>query len=502
MSRLDFAKRNVRYGYLATFVAIILGFVSRTVFIQELGINYLGVNGLFTNVLGILSFAELGIGSAMNYSLYKPVAENDTKTIRSLMQFYKRVYRVIALAVTVLGMSLLPFLDRLVTDPGDVGDIAVYYVIFLFNSVVSYFVVYKLSLINAEQKNYVVSNFNTAASLITVSAQIIALVLFGSYLGYLLVMAAMRVSQQIALNIFLNRRYPSLLKGPADPLPREQLSNIKTNIAALVWHRIGDISVHQTDNIVISAFINVATVGLVSNYNLIITSVTTLINVAVTSVISSFGNLFAVESRERQYEVFKVYRFIAFWAYGFSAIALFTLLTPFIVLWLGSDFVIAEVVILLIVANFYMLGQRIVVNNIKSAAGFWGPDKYLALIQAGVNLIVSVALVREIGLIGVYIGTITQGLLATIIKPVLVYRRLFHVPSRAYFLDGLRYAVPVVLVGAVCWFARTSVGDSISVLEFALLMAGVAVVPNVVFLLLFWRTPEFRYVTQRIMGRG
>lgn len=502
MSRLDFAKRNVRYGYLATFVAIVLGFVSRTVFIRELGITYLGVNGLFTNVLGVLSFAELGIGSAMNYSLYKPVAENDTKTIRSLMEFYKRVYRVIALAVTVLGSSLLPFLDRLVTDPGDVGDIAVYYVVFLFNSVVSYFVVYKLSLINAEQKNYVVSNFNTAASLITVTIQIIALALFGSYLGYLLVMAAMRVSQQIALNIFLNRRYPSLLNGKADPLPSAQLSDIKTNIVALVWHKIGEISVHQTDNIVISAVINVATVGLVSNYNLIITSVTTLINVAVTSVTSSFGNLFAVESRGRQYEIFKVYRFIAFWAYGFSAIALFTLLTPFIVIWLGTDFVISEVVILLIVANFYMMGHRVAVNNIKAAAGFWGPDKYLALVQAVVNLAVSIVLAREIGLAGVYIGTIAQGLLATIVKPVLVYRRLFRVPSRAYFLDGLRYAVPVVLAGVACWFARTSAGESVSVLEFALLMLVVAVVPNAVFVLMFWRTQEFRYITQRIMSRG
>lgn len=479
-----------------------LGFVSRTVFIRELGITYLGVNGLLTNVLGVLSFAELGIGSAMNYSLYKPVAEGNARMVRSLMAFYKRVYRVIALVVTIIGVALLPFLDRIVTDPGDVGDMTVYYLIFLFNSVVSYFVVYKLSLANAEQKNYVVSNFNAVASLVTVALQIVALFLFGSFLVYLLVAAAANVIRQIALSVFLDRRYPELLAGTAEPLPRDELSEIKQNIGALIWHKVGDIGVHQTDSIIISAFINVATVGLVSNYNLIFTSVTTLLNVAVTSVTSSFGNLFAVETEQRQYEIFRVYRFIAFWVYGFSAIALFTLLTPFVVLWLGVEFVIPEVVVLLIVADFYMMGHRVAVNNIKSAAGFWGPDKYLALVQAVVNLVVSIVLVRQIGLVGVYVGTIAQGLLSTIIKPILVYKRLFRVQSREYFVDGMRYAAAVVLVGAACWLARTSLGESLSIREFALLVTGVAILPNAIFLLLFRKTLEFDYVLRRIVGRG
>ena len=502
LSRTDFAKRNVRYGYLASIVATVLGFVSRTVFIRELSVTYLGVNGLFANVLGILSFAELGIGSAMNYSLYKPVAENDVKIIRSLMKFYKKAYRIIALAVTVIGLSLLPFLGQVIEIPQGIGNIAGYYVIFLFNNVVGYFAVYKIALVNAEQKNYRISNINTLATVLTVTLQIVALLIFRTYLGYLLVMTLMQVGQQVFLNVYLNRHYRALLTGPADSLTDQQLTPLKRNIGALMWHKIGDIGVYQTDSIIIASFINVATVGLISNYNLVLASVTTLLNVALTSVVSGFGNLIATEPSERQYGIFRIYRFIAFWAYGFSSIALFTLLTPFIILWLGHDFVIAEPVILLIVVNFYMLGHRITINNIKSAAGFWAPDKYLALVQTILNLGVSIALVREIGLIGVYIGTIVQGLLATIVKPILVYRRLFYVRARAYFWDGAKYGAAVALGGAGCWLARVSLLQSTSVTNFMLLTVIVVLLPNLVFFLLFRNSSEFDYVRRMILGRG
>lgn len=494
MSRLDFAKRNMRFGYLATLTSMLSSFVLRTVFIRELGISYLGVSGLFTNVLGVLSFAELGIGSAMNFSLYKPVAEGNLPLARSLLRFYRRAYRIIALSVTCLGLSLLPFLHHVVKDPGDVGDIRIYYVIFLFNNVISYFAVYKTSIANAEQRNYLVSNINTAASILTVAAQVAVLLIWGSFLGYLLAQTAMRLAQQIFLNAYLSKRYSHFLSGDVLALNEDELRPIKGNIGALVWHKIGDIGVHQTDSIVISAFIGLSTVGFVSNYTYILQSVSSLLWVAFGAATSSFGNLIATGSAGQRYNAYRVYRFIAFWLYGFCAIAMFVLFEPFVTLWIGAEMIIPDYVVLLMIVDFYMLGHRVTITNIKSAAGLWQPDKYLPLVQAAVNLVVSILLVREIGLVGVYIGTLAQGALASVIKPILIYQRLFAIPSSRYFVDGSAYATVVALAGVGCWLLRDLILVDVTWLGLLLLALSVVVLTNALFIVCFCRTQEFRYV--------
>jgi len=441
MSRINNATRNIKYGYIGLTVQLVLGFISRTVFIYTLGVTFLGVNSLYTNVLGVLSLAELGFGTAMNYSLYKPVAIRDYEKIKALMKLYKHAYRVIAIVISGMGLSLVPFLKYIIKDPGSISleKLTIFYLIFLFNTVSTYFVAYKYSLLNAEQKNYIQTNIQAITTLITVSVQIIIMVVYKDFLIYLLIGAIIGLIQKIGVNMYLNRLYPYLIDKNVKNLTQEEKAPIKKNIIALIYSKIGEISVYQTDNIIISSFINITTVGLVSNYNLLITSVSGFVNIIFSSMVSGFGNLIATENKEKQYFLFKVYRFFAFWMYGFASIAFLNLLTPFIQLWIGNDMILDSTVIYLILINYYIVGHAIVVNHIKNAAGIFVATKYIAIIMAIVNLVVSIVMVKIIGLPGVFIGTICATLVSTFTVPGIVYRSVFNKSPLEYYKDSIFY---------------------------------------------------------------
>ena len=501
MSRKKFTVKNIKYGYISNLVTLVLKFVSRTIFISILGVEYLGVNGLFINVLGALSMAELGIGVAMNYALYKPVAEKNIEKLKSLMRFYRNSYRVIALVVTILGFGLLPFFQYLIKDPGNLGDISVYYIIFLFNTVTSYLVSYKYSLLNAEQKGYLISNIQSLTTITTVAFQIIFLLIFKSFLAYLLIAAGVGVIQKIFVNRYINKKYPYLKDKNIRKLTKEEIKPIKKNTIALIWHKIGGISVYQTDNLIIAAFISVATVGIVSNYNLIITSVSGFITIIFNSAVGSFGNLIATEDKLKQYQIFKVYRFVAFWIYGFSSVAFFTLSTPFITLWIGENMIISEFTLLLIIISFYLSGDALCINNLKSAGGVFNQDKYVAVLQAVINLVVSIIMVRKIGLAGVFIGTIVQSIVASIIKPIIVYKAIFERSSKQYFVDWIKFAIPVIAATALCWALKNTLAKEVTVINLVINIAFVVAIPNILFYILFRKNTEFMYLKELILNR-
>lgn len=493
-SRLEMTAKNAFWSYFSMGVSFVLQFISRTVFIYCLGEGYLGINGLFSNVLGVLSFAELGIGTAINFSLYKPVAEHDIEKIKSYMYYYKWAYRIIALIVCILGIILIPFLDILVTDPGNVGNITIYYCIYLFNTVTSYFVSYKYSLVNAEQKNYIYTNINLIITTSTIIIQIIALVIWKNFLVYLLVAAIFGVFQKIFISRYFDKLYPYLKDKNVKKLSKNEKNTLISKVKALVIHKIGDVSVHQTDNIIVSAFVSTKMVGLLSNYNLIISTVTSCINILFNSVTGSLGNMVATETKEYQYQIFKKYRFIGFWFYGFTAIVLSILMSPFIELWIGNRMVVGVLTINLIVLDYYMIGQRVCLNNIKSAAGVFEPDKYVAILQAIVNLVTSIIFVKLIGLPGVYVGTIIQGTLSSVLKPILSYKLLFGKSSKYYFVDSMRYGGTVLLAYIICYILSKKVFENITVLSFSLMAILVVIIPNIVFALVFHRSDEFKYL--------
>lgn len=506
MGRVQSAAKNIAFGYIGNLTTQLLGFILRTVFINYLGDTLNGINDLYTGILSVLSLAELGVGTALNYSLYGPVARKDYEKIKSYMQLYKKAYRVIGLVIAVIGLAISPFLPYLVKQPQGVSvrDLTLYYFIFLFNTVSTYFVAYKYSLAYAEQKNYIQTNTITITKMITVTLQIAVIVTTRNFYLYLLTAAAVELIQKIFISWYLNRLYPYLKDKNVKKLSKEETGEVVTKTKALVFHKVGDVARLQTDSMIISAFINVTLVGFVGNYNMILNSVANFVNIIFNSVLSSFGNLIATESKEKQYSVFKVYRFFACWIYGFSAVGFFLLLTPFIVFWQGPEKVLAAGAVACILIDYYFKGDRIVLSNFKTAAGVFEQDKYLALIQGGVNLILSIVLVQKIGLVGIYIGTIVSGLIANITKPFIIYKVCFEKSVKTYFLDSVKYLAVLLGILVLLIGIRQFVMPQVTVLSFVVMFIVICVVFNGIFLLLFGRTQEFGYlwgIIKKKLGR-
>ena len=277
-------------------------------------------------------------------------------------------------------------------------------------------------------------------------------------------------------------------------LSKEETGEIVNKTKALVFHKVGDVARLQTDSMIISAFINVTLVGYVGNYNMILTSVANFVNIIFNSVLSGFGNLIATESREKQYRIFKVYRFFACWIYGFSAVGFFLLLTPFIVIWQGKEKVLAGSVVACILIDYYFKGDRIVLSNFKTAAGVFEQDKYLALIQGVVNLVISIVLVQKIGLLGIYIGTIVSGLIANFTKPFIIYKVCFDKKAGAYFMDSVKYLAVLMVILGLLTALKGIVMQTVTIGSFAVMFVTCCLVFNGLFLLCFGRTEEFGYI--------
>ena len=491
-SRTSFAIKNVFYSYIGTFTTTILSFITRTIFIKLLGSNYLGVNGLFTDVLGVLSFAELGFGTAMNFSLYKPVAENDREKIKSLIYLYKKAYYAIAIIITVLGLLLLPFLHFIVKDPGNIGDIRIYFLVFLFNTVSSYFVSYKYSIINAEQKNYIYTNVNTLTIIVQNIIQIIVLLVFKNFLFYLITAAIVLILQKVIFNVYLNKKYPLLLEKNIQPLDEYDLISIKRNVKGLILHKFGDISIHQTDNIIVSSCINIATTGIISNYNLIINTLQSFLNSIFNNVTSSFGNLVATTTKEKQLDTFMKYNFLNFWLFGFCSICILTLVQPFITLWIGGNNLIDILSLFLIVINFYLAGQRVAFLNFKTAYGIFYDDKFVVLQAALINLIISILLAQLIGLPGIYIGTVVSGLYQSIRRPKIAFFRMTGVSVKYYFIVLIKYFTVVFITGFLLYSMFSFL--EITWLSFLMMIIVNCIVINLIFIIIFKNTNEFKYM--------
>lgn len=490
--------RNILWGNIGNFIALLLQFVSRTIFIYTIGITYLGVNGLFINILGVLSFAELGIGTAMNYSLFKPMADRDYEKIKSLMSLYKKAHWLIAFVITVCGLILMPFLHYIAKVGADIKHLHIYYIVFLFNSVTSYFVTYKYSMVYVEQKNYILTNIDSTARCIITVIQAISLLVFKSFLVYLLIQSIVQLVQRLYTLKYINKRYPYLLEKKVQPLDRDEKKIIIDNVKALMIHKLGAISAYQTDSIIISTFINITVVGLISNYYLLISSVTTILSVVFNSFVSSLGNFITTESKIKQHELFDVYHFLGFWLFGFTTICFIVLTQPFIALWIGTDKQIDNISVLLIIMNQYLLGQRITTVNFKTAAGVYKEDQFLSILHVVVNVPVNILLIKIMGLPGLYLGALIVGLMSNIWRPVIVYRVIFNAKATSYFVDSVKYLVVTLITALLLVVLSKYNMIENRIVHFVLNLVITAIIPNIVFYFIFRNSNEFNYLRVKV----
>ena len=486
--------KNIYISILTQIIITLLGFISRKVFIDSLGTEYLGVNGLLTNVLSMLSLVEGGIGSSIVYNLYKPLAENNQPKVIALVQLYKKIYGVLAIVIFLLSLTLYPFLGVFMKSESAITSINIIYFIFVAKNMISYLNAHKWSLINADQKGYVLAKYNLVFNIITTISKIIILMLTKNYILFLLIETGIFIIQNLWNGKIVNQRYTYIKTKKKYSIEREVKNNLITNVKALFLHNIGSYCVFGTDNILISAFISVKAVGLYSNYTMIIGQLSSLLTPIIGGIGASVGNLIAIESKEKNYEVFNVIYIINFWIYGVCAIFLYNLLEPFINWWLGEGLLLDKLTFIIILINFYISGMRSSVITFKTKAGIFNNDKYVPLIEAVINLGSSIILVKYFGLAGIFMGTtISTITLPLWIQSKLVYNNVFNKSVNQYFKKYFLYLGLTIIIGLL----TTVLSNIITITGIiGLVFKGVicVTVPNIILVLIFYRTDEFKYI--------
>ena len=502
MARIKNTLTNMSYAFIGQFVQLIISFFARMVFIQTLGIEYLGLSGLFTSILSMLSLTELGIGSAIIYSLYKPLTEGDREKIKSLMALFKKAYTIIGCIILTLGISLTPFLGLLITELPDISHIRLIYMMFVVNLGISYFVTYKRSLIIANQKRYIVTLYHHIAFLGLNVAQIAVLLTTQNYLLFLTLMIAGTLVENLMISAKANRMFPLLREKTTAQLEKTEKDMIFRNVFALTAHKIGGVVVNGMDSIFLGIYAGIATVGLYANYLLITNALHSLFGHIAESITASIGHLGVSGSDEKKLWVFNVLNFALFWICGFASICLITLFNPFITLWLGEEFLLDIYMVTAIVFYFYLCGMRYSVGAYRNALGVFWFDRYRPLAQAIVKLGLSIWLGSQWGAIGVLLGSIVSTVATCFwVEPYVLYKHGLHMRISPYFLRYLCYTVICIGAGVVTYGAVFVIAIE-GVFGFILKALICVIIPNAVFFMIFRKSKEFQYLYKVVMKQG
>lgn len=503
-SRLKNSALNFASGFLGRVLTILLNFVVRTIFIYCLNEAYLSVNGLYSNILTVLSLAELGFGSAMVFRMYAPVAAKDYQKTAALLHFYKKIYAVIGAVIFGLGLCVIPFMDYIIKDKPDVSGLTLYYILFLINTTISYwFASYKASVLYADQKEYIKTNVQNAMSILQSALQIVLLLIFRKYLLYLLVQLGCNIILNLYVAHLVDKRYPQIREYRDARLTSDERGQIKKDAEALVLSRFGHVALNGTDNIIISAVVGVLWVGRLSNYTLICDSVTSVLCQITAAITGSLGNFFATEDKHAGYVLFKKVEFLNFWLYGFSFIALATLLDPFVQIWAGGRFVLGLPISIAIAINFFVAGYMNTLWVFRSTLGLFKQGKFRPILVAILNIVLSIVLGKLWGVFGVLFATfLSRAAISLWYDPLILHRYGFEVSCKPFFA---RYFRRVLLLTAVLIAMLTIrhvvLSSATTVLRFAIMTMVTAIVPNAIFWLTYRRCEEYTYFRSIVKDR-
>ena len=494
MTRISNSVRNIKVSLIGQISNLIISFIARTIFVYFLSAEYLGLNGLFTNILSILSLAELGIGSAIVYSLYEPLAKKEEYRISALMQIYKKAYISIGIWMGLAGFILTPFLGFFIKEIPEIENINLIYLLFVGNSALTYFFSYKRALIIADQKKYIDSLYYHTSFFVLNIIQIIILVLTQNYIYFLTIKIIITFIENYLISKKADRLYPFLKQPVSFKLSIEEKNTIVRNIKAMFIHRIGNVIVMGTDNLLLSKFVGLVAVGKYSNYLLIINSLNTFFDIIFKSLTASIGNLGATENKERVQQIFKSINFLNFWMYSFASIALINLINPFIIIWVGNEYVFSYDVVFLIVLNFYIQGLRASVLTFRNALGLFWYDRYKPIFESIINLVASVYLATQYGVSGVLLGTVISTVSTSFwVEPLVLYKYGFYISSIEYFITYAYRMLTTLLIGVITWYVCNLLSGN-SFLDFAYKLVVCLLLPNLLLIIIYHRTPNFKYL--------
>lgn len=501
MSRLENSTKNLFLSLGNSVFSSLLGLVSRTVFIYVLGSEYLGLAGLLGNVLGFLTISELGVATAIGFSLYKPLAEKDYKSISALMSVYRKAYAIIGCIVLISGIALFFSLDFFIAPDQQPRGTEFAYFAFLLNTVVGYFLSYKTTLISSDNQAFCLVPINIGMNIVQTIVQIVVLLILKNYTVYLTVQIVCSIIIMFMQNRYITKKYEYVDFYSKEQLRPDQKKQLKRNIGGLVIAKIGDYLVNSTDNLIITKLVSLSATGIYSNYLLIRNMVNGYIATIFSSVTAGLGNVVAVESDERKKEVFDIMMFCAYFIYSFEAVCFLCLFNPFIGgIWLGEHYVFDFFTVLIIVINNYLTGLRMPLITMKGAAGTYMEDAWIPFAFAGVNLVASVILVRWMGVAGVFLGTIVGSMLtADWYRPIIIYHKVFHTSVMAYYKRYIMYIILGFVNMALAYGMCNVVNTSVVLLDFVIKAMISVMMPLTINSILFYRTEEFKAI--RSMGR-
>lgn len=485
---------NVTTTVITNFIILFTAFAVQRVLVHTMGGDYNGLNGLFSSIISMMSLADLGIGTAIIYHMYRPVAEEDHERINSLLHFYKKCYMVISGIILLIGIVVSFFLPALVGDAEIHDSIYLIFALFLIDCLCSYFLAYKKSLLYASQMNYVADLIYFAVYVVQNAAQIFVLLAFQDFILFLIVKSLGKCISNLVLSVYIGRKFPYTRAKQVKPVEKETKQDIYLKVRGLLYHKVGKLLVTGSDSIVLTGVLGIATMNLYANYHLIIGGIAGLLYRIFETLTNSVGNFLLDSDQDRRLDVYKKIDFINFWFFGCVAAGIYAVIQPLILLWMGENFLFAKTVVFVLVINFYLDGMRASVTTFKEAAGIFHEDRHIPVIEALLNLFISIILAKFIGVSGVFLGTIlSTGVVYLYSYPKYVCRPLFRMSYGKYVGQTFRHlALLFVILGLTEVAVRPMEGWNPWLRIFTAGTASV-IIFHAIFLLLYGRSAEMRF---------
>jgi len=506
LNRTKAASMNAVTMLVTQVIGLLLKFGVQTALIHELSQNFIGINGLFANIISFLNFADLGIGTAITVALYKPIAENDVFKLRALIKFYKKTYSYIIATIMALGLIIAPFIHLFIKNADfSEAEMSLWFLLYLVSTIATYFSAHKRSFLMATQRGYLNSLNDFIFKSIQQVFQILVILFFHSYFWFLVIQAVMAAISNLQLSNMARRRYPRVFEHQENDsrliIDKSTLSSIKKNVVGAVSSKIGEIAVYGTDNMLLSIFIGLASVAQYSNYMLIVQSVSGLFSQVLSSLVGSIGNLHVEATVSRQKIV--LYRIIYLNALInlFVSVGLAFAFRSFISIWAGQNYLLSNLITIGIVVNYSVNQSRFGIQNFISGMGLYWSLRWKSIIEAIVNFVLSLAfiLVGHMGILGVVAGTIGSNLIINLLwEPYIVFHDGFHESMRYYLVKYLEYEIPIIFVVFGLVFLSTKFEPNL--IELVMRTMLVEAVVLVLFFTLTSKTKEFKYFENLVIG--
>lgn len=500
-SRMKNSFINSSVGTTIEIINNLINFGIRTIFIYYLSIDYLGLNGLFSNILELLNLAELGFGTAITYNLYKPVADDDKERIKSLVKLYKVIYRIIGLVVLLLGLSIIPFMGHIITETPNVSEnIILIYILFLAQIVGSYLYGYKRDIFLVYQKDYLNKLTDFVFNIIKAVIQIVILVFTQNYILYLLTFIVTTILSNVVISMMANRKYPFLKDKDVKNISKEELKEIFNNVKSLLIYKLGTIIQNGTDNILLTILVSLTAVGVYSNYNTVILAVNKVLWALLTGLKGSIGNFNAKEDNERKEEILLQVNFISSYLYGVICVCLIVLLNPFVTIWIGENYLFPIETVILIVGCIYLRGIEFPMKAYRDTLGLFKEGRIAPLILAVLNIIFSIVLGKMYGVPGIFLATILSMCMTTMwYNPYILYKKRLGKSPKKYYMNSIYYLLCLVIVFVICYKVDQCMPLA-GVFGFIIRCIVTFTLSNVIMLVLVHRKKEFKAVKGKVLN--